>query len=104
MNYIDKLNSLRETKKLSIRQISLSCDLSEASIKKILSKKCTPLVLSIEKICEVLEISLSQLFCGTDEYVLKSSNETVTLLSACISLPTEATRHLLWLVNNLYTK
>lgn len=73
MNYIDKLNALRVRKGLNVREIGFMCELSEASVRKILYKKCAPLVSSVEKICAVLGISLSELFCETDEAGIKMS-------------------------------
>lgn len=101
MNYIEKLNALRISKNLTFRQLGLLCELSESSVKKILSAKCAPLVSSIEKLCAALDISLSELFCPSDEIVLENSLKTTALVSACASLSIEAKNHLLWFANNI---
>jgi transcriptional regulator with XRE-family HTH domain len=104
MNYIEKLNALRVAKDLSVRELGSLCELSEPSVRKILYKKCSPLVPSIEKLCATLGISLSELFCGTDEIVLKASADAVALIAIFDVLPTEAKSHLLWAAKNLYGK
>lgn len=89
MEYIDKLNKLRHEKGLSFRQLSLECDLSESTVKKILYKKSDPLVPSLKKLCAALGTSLPELFCGTDEFVLKNSSGLVTLVTAYSSFSAE---------------
>ena len=79
MEYIDKLIKLRHEKGLSFRQLGFECELSESAVKKILYKKSNPLVPSLEKLCAALGTTLSVLFCGADEVILKNSGEIVTL-------------------------
>jgi len=102
MNYIDKLNVLRIQKELSFRQLGFQCDLSESAVKKILYRKSAPLVPSLEKLCAALGTSLPELFCASDEFVLKGSAETVALISACAPLSSDAICRLAWLAENLH--
>jgi transcriptional regulator with XRE-family HTH domain len=95
MKYIEKLNALRVSKDLSFRQLGFMCELSESAVKKILYKKCAPLVPSIEKLCAALGTSLPELFCDAGEFVFKKSDDTVALFIACDSLPAEEKSHLL---------
>lgn len=104
MDYIDKLNKLRHVKGLSFRQLGLECELSESAVKKILYKKNAPLVPSLEKLCSALGTTFSELFCGADEFILKSSCEILTLISAYGSLPTETQTHFFQFVNSFYKK
>jgi transcriptional regulator with XRE-family HTH domain len=101
MDYIEKLNDLRYKKGLSFRQLGFMCDLSESAVKKILYRKNAPLVPSLEKLCAALGTSLSELFCSTDEIILKNS-EIVTFVTACDSLPAEAKSHFFQFVDSLY--
>jgi transcriptional regulator with XRE-family HTH domain len=102
MEYIEKLNVLRVKKSLSFRQLGFMCDLSESAVKKILYKKCAPLVPSIEKLCLALGTSLPELFCDAGEPILNPSAETVALVSACNSLPVEAQKYILGFINSLH--
>jgi transcriptional regulator with XRE-family HTH domain len=102
MEYIEKLNILRVEKALSFRQLGFMCELSESAVKKILYKKCAPLVPSIEKLCSALGTSLPELFCDAGEYPLKPSAETVALVSVYGSLPVDAQKHILGLINSLH--
>lgn len=101
MDYIQRLNILRMDKGVSIRQLSFICGLSEPSVKKIMAKKCSPKISSIDKICIALGVSLAQLFQATDEIIVKNSRETVALIAACEPLSVVAKNHLLWIANNI---
>ena len=101
MHYIEKLDNLRAAKNLSFYELGLRCNLSESCIKKIFYRKNVPLVSSIEKLCEVLDISLSELFRKTDEFVFSGSAEAVALISLCNSLSAEAKGHLHGLLKKL---
>ena len=100
MKYIEKLNALRVSKNLSVRQLGLMCELSVPSVKKILYEECVPLVPSVDKLCAALGISMSELFCGEGEIVIKASADTVALVAACELLSAETKSHLFWLVKN----
>ena len=101
MNYLDKLDRLRKRQKLSIRELSLMCDLTEPSIHKILSQKCVPFVSSVEQLCNALEISMAELFCGENEIVAAPDAAIIRLVAACSLLSDEANAHLLWFAKNL---
>ena len=101
MNYIGKLDHLRNSKRLSFYELGLRCKLSESCIKKIFYGKSVPLVSSVEKLCKVLDVSLPELFCDTDELVFKASSEIVELISFYDSLPLEAKRHFYDLLKTL---
>lgn len=91
MDYIEKLHDLRRKMGWSILELGLRCDgLSEEAVRSILLKRRVPLISSVEKICTTLGISLSELFCETDEIVIKATPETCTLISAFETLPVEA--------------
>jgi transcriptional regulator with XRE-family HTH domain len=101
MQYIDKLDSIRVSKGMSVRQLCLACDLSESSVKKILSKKCSPNIISLEKICTSLDLPLAQLFIHSDELIFKKTETNIAILDVLRSLPYEATDALLTFIKNL---
>jgi transcriptional regulator with XRE-family HTH domain len=104
MKYIDKLNALCYSKKLSIYEIGLECELSESAVKKILSKRCAPRVPSLEKLCETIGTSLPELFCADDERVIKVTDETAKLIAVYGLLPAESKKHLLCFLDCLNKK
>ena len=88
MDYIEKLHNLRREKGWSVLELGYQCEgLSEEAVKSILYKRRSPLVSSVKIICDALGTSLSELFRGTDEIVVKNSPEICTLISAFETLP-----------------
>ena len=88
MDYIEKLHKLRREKGWSVLELGYQCEgLSEEAVKSILYKRCSPRLSSLKVICDALEVSLSELFCGTDEIIVKPSPETRALISAFEALP-----------------
>ena len=104
MKYIKKLDKLRTEKGLSFRQLGFECELSESAVKKILYGKSDPRITSLEKLCAVLGTSLPDLFCEADEVVFKKTDELVTIITACGSLPAEAQTHLFYFAKTLCKK
>ena len=102
MNYIDKIDLQRVAKKLSFRAFGEICNLPEPTVKWILSKKGTPKITSIEKMCEALGFSMAQLFCGKDEIILKSADSPTELIIAFGALSDEAKSHVAWIIKNLF--
>ncbi|MCL2860951.1 MAG: helix-turn-helix domain-containing protein [Firmicutes bacterium] len=101
MHYIYKLNTLKKNKKISLRELSLSSEVPEPTIKNILTKKHSPRITSIEKLSCALDISLAQLFCNENETVVNSCKNNIRLFSLIESLPNEAKIHILWMIENL---
>lgn len=101
MDYIDKLHDLRREKGWSVHELGLRCELSEPSVRKTLYRQSAPLVPSIEKICAVLGVSLTELFCATDELVIKVSDETAAIIFAFESLSAESKSLLLQFIKSL---
>jgi transcriptional regulator with XRE-family HTH domain len=88
MDYIEKLHELRSQKGWSVLELGYQCEgLSEEAVRSILYKRCSPRISSLKIICDALEVPLSELFCGTDEIVVKNSPEICALLSAFETLP-----------------
>jgi transcriptional regulator with XRE-family HTH domain len=104
MEYIEKLDRLRVSKKLSFRELGLLCELSESAVKKILYKESRPLMPSLEKICVALGITLPELFCEDDEIVITKNSETIALIAACDSLSSKSKKHLLVFLKSLCEK
>lgn len=100
MEYIDKLNQLRCEKCLSFYELGLRCELSESAVKKILYKKCDPRISSIEKICAVFGISLSDLFHATNKIAFKKTDGDDFFIAICTPLPAEAKNSILKFVNS----
>ena len=62
-HYIEKLNLLRETQGLSIKELGLRCEgLSQSAVKKILLGHCNPGTESLMKLCNTLGTTMSELF------------------------------------------
>ena len=101
MEYIDKINKIKKTRHISIRSLSLDCDLTELALKNILSKKSVPSVMSVAKICDALNIPLADLFCEEDETVIKNDCRTALILGTFDALSQEAQSHLLWISDKL---
>jgi len=88
MDYIEKLHKLRREKGWSVLELGLRCEgLSEETVRSMLYKRCSPLISSVKIVAETLGISLSELFRGTDEIVVKASPEICALISAFEALP-----------------
>lgn len=88
MDYIEKLHSLRREKGWSVLELGYRCKgLSEEAVRSILYKRCSPLISSVKIIGDTLGISLSELFSGTDETVVKNTPEICALISAFETLP-----------------
>jgi len=104
MDYIDKIDLQRVTKKMSIRALGLISNIPETTVKSILSKRGEPRVASIDKICSALGFSLSQLFCEKDEVIVKSADMPTDLILAFALLSEEAKGHVLWLAKNLFDR
>jgi transcriptional regulator with XRE-family HTH domain len=95
MDLIEKLHKLRTDKGWSVLELGYRCEgLSPETVRSILYKRCSPLVSSVSIICDALGITLSELFCGADEIVVKASPEIRILISAFETLPAE-TKNLL---------
>jgi len=95
--YIDKINDIKKERNISIRSLSMDCDLTELALKNILSKKSVPSVASVAKICEALKIPMADLFCEDDETVIKNDCQTALILGTFDALSNEAQSHLLWI-------
>ena len=101
MKYIDKINDIKKARNISIRSLSLDCDLTELALKKILSKKSVPSLSSVVKICDALKIPLADLFCEDNETVMKNDCRTALIIDTFDALSHEAQSHLLWISGKL---
>lgn len=68
-NYIiERVERIREDKKLSRYRMSKQAGLSQSSISNLLNRKNTPSIATLEKICNGLNITLAQFFSYDEEY------------------------------------
>jgi len=102
-SYIDKLNNKRIEKSLSVYKLSELCGMPMPTVKKILAKKNVPSVENVRKIAVALNISLAQLFCNSNEVIIRSTDDKITFMTLCESLSKDALRHLSWFISNLKT-
>lgn len=64
-NYIiERIESLCEKKHMSRYRLSQKTGLAQSSISNLLNRKSLPTIPTLEKICEGLDITLSQFFAG----------------------------------------
>lgn len=79
---IKRLNKLMEERGLSRYKLGKLCDVTQASLSTILSGKCAPSIVTIEKICNGLDISVSDFFKSGNEVEYTFSNEDVKVLTS----------------------
>ena len=65
MNTINRVQTLADERGLTLCQLSKICDLSEATIRTAKKRDNQLSVDTIERICEALDISLSEFFAET---------------------------------------
>lgn len=65
MNTISRVQELADERGLTLCQLSKICDLSEATIRTAKKRSNQLSVDTIERICEALDISLSDFFAET---------------------------------------
>lgn len=65
MNTISRVQELADERGLTLCQLSKICDLSEATIRAAKKRGNQLSLVTIERICEALDISLSEFFAET---------------------------------------
>ena len=66
---LEKLKSYMKEKNMSIYKVTELSELSENTIYNWYNKGAEPSVRALQSICKVLDVSMSELFCGEGEYV-----------------------------------
>lgn len=67
-NYIiNRIETLCEKKQMSRYKLSQKTGLAQSSISNLLNRKSIPTVITLDRICEGLGITLSQFFAGDGE-------------------------------------
>lgn len=97
---IDRIDALRVKSGLSIYKLAQEAFISESTLKKLLRRQTFPNILTIYRLCEVLQVSVSEFF-DFDTDVVKIAEERLSLISAFEALSPNQKWLVLELIKNL---
>ncbi len=97
---IDRIDMLRVKSGMTIYKLAQESLLSDSSLKKLYTRKHFPNVLTIYRICDALQISVSEFFAFNIDSA-KLVDEKVILLSSYDTLSPNNKRLILELIQNL---
>lgn len=97
---IDRIDALRVKSGMSIYKLAQEALISESTLKKLLRRQTFPNILTIYRLCEVLQVSVSEFF-DFDTDAVKIAEERLTLISAFEALSPNNKWLVLELIKNL---
>lgn len=97
---IDRIDALRVKSGMSIYKLAQEALISESTLKKLLRRQTFPNILTIYRLCEVLQVSVSEFF-DFDTDAVKIAEERLTLVSAFEALSPNNKWLVLELIKNL---
>lgn len=96
--YWERIKNIRISKKLSARQLAIKCNVSPAQISMIENGSANPSLDLLERICYILDISLSEFF---SDKTSTQSPELIRLIKTTKELSTEQIDKLVDFVNSM---
>ncbi len=97
---IDRIDTLRVKSGLSIYKLAQEALISESTLKKLLRRQTFPNILTIYRLCEVLQVSVSEFF-DFESDAIKSADERFAVISAFEALSQNNKWLILELMKNL---
>ncbi|WP_289146750.1 helix-turn-helix transcriptional regulator [uncultured Megamonas sp.] len=79
MNIGERIKNLRISRKISARQLAIKCNVSPAQISMIESSSTNPSLDLLERICNILDISLSDFFIDKQQSLSATQIELMNL-------------------------
>lgn len=79
MNIGERIKNLRISRKISARQLAIKCNVSPAQISMIESSSTNPSLDLLERICTILDISLSDFFIDKQQSLSATQIELMNL-------------------------